>query len=533
MTLLRLEGISKRYGGVRALQDAELSVDAGRIHAVLGENGAGKSTLIKIMAGVVRPDDGRMILDGVQRFFASPAAANQAGIVCVFQELSLIPHLSVADNIAISNPPRRFGLIDRRAQRRMAEEALARAGAEDIHPLALVRDLSLSRRQMVEIAKALGRRPRVLILDEATSALTAADVARIYDVLKRLRREGLALVYISHRMHEIVELADECTIFCNGRNVATYEAGSKTDQEVVELMIGRAYSGVFPPKPAAMPADAVPRLEVRHLCWTDRLRDISFAVRAGEVVGLGGLDGQGQRELLLALFGVLRGLGGEVRIDGRPVTIAGPDAAKDAAIGMALIPEDRKTEGLMLPMSVRDNLSFAALGSVARFGVVDRAAERAAVERVVKLLAIRTDGTAIPVGSLSGGNQQKVVIGKWLLTAPRIILLNDPTRGIDVGTKQEIYQLLRTLARDGAAILFYSTDYDELIGCCDRVLVLYDGALKRELVGAQITERALIGSALNLEGEPAGAATAATVAAWARRAAPSAAPRAPGAREAR
>ena len=506
-----MEGVAKRYGGVHALQGADLVVEAGRIHAVLGENGAGKSTLIKIMAGVVAPDEGRMLLDGHAISFTSPAAAMQAGIACIFQELSLIPDLSVADNIAISNPPRRFGLIDRRAQRRMAEDALARAGAQEIHPLALVRDLSLSRRQMVEIAKALARKPRILILDEATSALTAADVTKIYAVLKRLRSEGLALLYISHRMHEIAELADDCTVFCGGRSVASYRAGTKTDNEVVELMIGRAYSGVFPARQAPPARAAAPLLDVRRLAWTDRLCDISLQLHAGEVIGLGGLDGQGQRELLLALFGVLRGTTGEVRVDGLAVDITGPHVAKSKAIGMALIPEDRKTEGLMLPMSVRDNLSFAALGVLSRWGIVDGAAERTAVERVMRLLGVRSAGTGLPAGALSGGNQQKLVIGKWLMMAPRIILLNDPTRGIDVGTKQEIYQLLRELAAGGAAILFYSTDYDELVGCCDRVLVMYDGAIRRELVGAEITEHALVASALNID-EAASVAPAAQVA---------------------
>jgi ribose transport system ATP-binding protein len=500
--LFRMEGISKRYGGVRALEKAELSVERGRIHAVLGENGAGKSTLIKVMAGVVAPDEGRMSLEGREVRFADPAAANAAGIVCIFQELSLIPDLSVADNIVISHPPKRFGMIDRRKQRRIAEEALARAGGEDIHPLAPVKDLPLSRRQMVEIAKALARNPRILILDEATSALTASDVTKIFAVLKRLRTEGLALLYISHRMHEITELADECTVFRNGRNVATYKAGTKSDGEVVELMIGREYSHVFPPKPMAMPTDKPPVLETRRLTWGERLRDISFTVGAGEIVGLGGLDGQGQRTLLLALFGVLRGLSGDVLIDGKPVSIKNPGAAKDRRIGMALIPEDRKTEGLMLPMSVRDNLSFAALDRLSHAGVIDRAAERKSVDDMIRLLGIRTAGTDIPVGALSGGNQQKVVIAKWMMVTPRIILLNDPTRGIDVGTKQEMYQLLRKLADSGAAIVFYSTDYDELVGCCDKVLVLYDGAVKRVLVGSEITERALVGSALNIGTEP-------------------------------
>jgi ribose transport system ATP-binding protein len=461
-----------------------------------------------VMAGVVAPDEGHMTIEDREVKFASPAEANAAGIACIFQELSLIPDLSVADNIVISNPPTRLGMIDRRAQRRIAEEALARAGAEDIHPLARVKDLPLSRRQLVEIAKSLVRRPRILILDEATSALTASDVAKIFAVLKRLRSEGMALLYISHRMHEIAELADDCTVFRNGRNVASYAAGTKSDNEVVELMIGREYSHVFPPKPAAS-GGRKPMLQCRNLSWTDRLRDISLTVGAGEVVGLGGLDGQGQRELLLAFFGVLRGCSGSVLVDGKPVSIASPARAKGAGIAMALIPEDRKTEGLMLPMSVRENLSFAALDRISRGGVIDRGAEQGLIDEMIRLLAIKTAGIDAPVGALSGGNQQKVVIAKWLMRRPRIILLNDPTRGIDVGTKQELYQLLRRLADDGVAILFYSTDYDELIGCCDRVLVLYDGAIKRELAGDDINERALIATALNIKGGEVGMSAAA------------------------
>ena len=499
--IFRMEGVCKRYGGVQALEEAALNVHGGRVHAVLGENGAGKSTLIKVMAGVIAPDRGHMTLEGQRVSYPDPAAAMDAGVVSVFQELSLIPDLSVADNIVIRKPPRRFGMIDRRQQRRIAEEALARAGGEDIHPMTPVRDLPLSRRQIVEIAKALARKPRILILDEATSALTAADVTKVFGVLKRLRAEGLALLFISHRMHEIAEIADECTVFRNGRNVATYRAGTKADNEVVEMMIGRQYSHVFPPKPKARPDDGPPILEARGLSWTERLKDISLAARAGEVVGLGGLDGQGQRELLLALFGVLKGVTGQILIDGKPARIAKPRQAKSRKIGMALIPEDRKTEGLMLPMPVRDNLSFAALDRLSSYGIIDRAGERAAVEDMIKLLNIRTDGLDVPVGSLSGGNQQKAVIAKWLMVAPRIILLNDPTRGIDVGTKQEIYQLLRRLADSGAAIIFYSTDYDELIGCCNRVLVFYDGAVKRTLVEGEITEHALIASALDIDTE--------------------------------
>jgi ribose transport system ATP-binding protein len=495
--LFRLDGISKRYGGVRALQDASLTCLRGQIHAVLGENGAGKSTLIKIMAGVVQPDSGTMELEGRPVAFRRPAQATEAGIACIFQELSLISDLSVTDNVVITKPPTRHGLIDQRAQRRLTEQALARAGAGDIHPLSLVKDLPLSRRQMVEIAKALVRNPKILILDEATSALTSADVEKVFRVLKQLRSEGLAIIYISHRMHEIAQLADDCTVYRNGRYVATFKAGTKSDAAIVEMMIGREYKSVFPAKPENLP-DGHPVLNVRNLSWAGRLSGINLSIKPGEIIGLGGLDGQGQRELLLALFGVLNGVSGNVEVGGKPIRLRSPSAAKSEQVRMALIPEDRKTEGLMLPMSVRDNLSFAAIEHLAKFGLIRQQTETAAVDQMVKSLNVRCDGVDGPVGALSGGNQQKVVIGKWLMTSPRIILLNDPTRGVDVGTKQELYQIFRRLADEGAAILFYSTDYDELIGCCDRVLVLYGGTVVRSLAGPEITEHNLVSSALNL-----------------------------------
>jgi ribose transport system ATP-binding protein len=470
---------------------------------LLGENGAGKSTLIKIMSGVVQPDEGRIVLEGHERRFAHPQDAVSAGIACIFQELSLMPDLSVADNICITNPPRRFGrfgLIDRKEQRRIAEAALARAGAQDIHPLAPVGSLSLSRRQMVEIAKALSRGPKILILDEATSALTAADVQRVYTLLKRLRDEGMAIVYISHRMNEIAELADDCSVFRNGQHVATFEAGTQSDAQTVEMMIGRDIEHAFPPKPPAQAGltARAPALQTRGLSWQGRLHNIDLTARPGEIVGLGGLDGQGQREFFLALFGVLRGVGGEIELEGRPVQLRSPKQAKRDDIGIALVPEDRKTDGLMLPMSVRDNLSFAALDRLSRAGVVASGAELRAADDMVRRLSIKAPDLSAPVGTLSGGNQQKVVIAKWLMNAPRIILLNDPTRGIDVGTKQEIYALLRRLAEDGAAVLLYSTDYAELIGCCDRVAVFFDGRIVRWLTGDELTERALVSSALNL-----------------------------------
>jgi ribose transport system ATP-binding protein len=350
---------------------------------------------------------------------------------------------------------------------------------------------------MVEIAKALAHDPKILILDEATSALTSADVASVFNVLRTLREQGLAIVYISHRMHEIAELADDCSVYRNGRHVATFPAGSKTSNEIVELMIGREYSSVFPARPLER-ASAPPVLEVRKLSWAGRLRDIDLELRPGEIVGLGGLDGQGQRDLLLALFGALTDVGGSVVVNGRSISLSSPRRTQLVGGGIALIPEDRKSEGVMLPMSVSDNLSFAAIGQFTRFGLIDAKAERAAVERMIELLQIRSGGIDAKVSSLSGGNQQKVVIGKWLMTNPQIILLSDPTRGIDVGTKQELYRLMRKLADANVAILFYSTDYDELIGCCDRVLILYDGAIVRALEGAALNEHNIVASSHNL-----------------------------------
>ncbi len=431
-----------------------------------------------------------------------PQEAARAGIVCIFQELSLIPDLTVADNISLSDPPRRFGLIDRPAQRRRAEALLARIRCEDVDPRALVRDLSLSRRQMVEIAKAIGREPSVLILDEATSALTSRDVETVYDLLRELKAQGIASIFISHRMHEVDALCDTLSVFRNGRHIETFPKGAHDGRAIVRLMIGRDVEAQFPPRPAR-PARPEPLLAARNLRWEPRLKGVDISVGRGEIVGLGGLDGQGQKELLLALFGVLRGVEGEVRIGTARGVPASPAAAKSGAARIALVPEDRKTEGLMLARPIGDNLLAASYGEVSRGPFIDEALARAAIDDALKTLQIKIGRPEDPVATLSGGNQQKVVIAKWLMIRPDLILLNDPTRGIDVGTKQELYRLMRELADAGKAILFYSTDYAELIGCCDRVSVMYDGAVLTELEGAAITEEALVAASLNLQGAAA------------------------------
>jgi ribose transport system ATP-binding protein len=495
--LLALAHVGKRYGGVVALEDVTLGFRRQAIHAILGENGAGKSTLIKIIGGGVAPDSGRIEIDARETAFQAPRDAIANGVVCVFQELSLVPDLTVADNICITAPPRRWGLIDRRAQLRRSEELLATIGCEDINPRLAVKDLPLSRRQLIEIAKALGRNPRLLVLDEATSALTAADAERVYRIVRDLRARGLAVVYISHRMHEIEELADSCTVLRGGRLIETFRNGERRPQEILQMMIGRDLSRIYPPKPK--PAAAKPTaLEVSGFSWTNRLSDVTLTIGRGEIVGLGGLDGQGQRELLLGLFGVLRETRGAIRLDGQEVVLRNPADAQAAGLSLALVPEDRKSEGLMLSMSVRENITLAALRRVSRGLLIDLAEETRIATQAVRDLAIKVPSLDSPVGSLSGGNQQKVVLAKWLINEPRIILLNDPMRGIDVGTKQELYRVMRTLADRGVSILFYSTDHDELIGMCDKIAVLYQGHVVRELTGEAMTEADIMAASFSL-----------------------------------
>jgi ribose transport system ATP-binding protein len=496
--IVELVGVSIGFAGVKALTEVDFACYPGSTHAILGENGAGKSTLIKIISGVLQPDSGSIKLNEEKVSFSGPAEAADAGIVCMFQELSLIPDLSVADNISIQRPPRRFGLIDKRAQIARAEELLARVRCEDVDPRAMVRDLSLSRCQMVEVAKALGREPKVLILDEATSALTQRDVETIYGLLGDLRTEGVSSLFISHRMHEVEALCDRLSVFRNGHHIETFAKGERSDAEIVRLMIGRDVTAKFPPKPAPRPRDPVVRLD--GLRWEDRLNGVSLTLGKGEILGIGGLDGQGQKELLLALFGVLKGVKGEVTVGAQSSLSASPHAAKTGKTRIALVPEDRKTEGLMLSLPIADNIVAAAYDKVTNGPLINSARFDAAVNEGMDRLHIKAVSTADAVKTLSGGNQQKVVIAKWLMIAPDVILMNDPTRGIDIGTKQEIFRMMRGLANEGKSILFYSSDYAELIGCSDRVIVLYDGRVVSELTGEAITEEAVVAASLNIQG---------------------------------
>lgn len=498
--LLSVKGISKSYGGVVALSDVDFSVEAGSIHALLGENGAGKSTLIKILAGVVRQDAGSAFFEGREVTLGTPASAAALGIACVFQELSLVPDLPVADNIYITRGSPRLGFFNHRQQKRDAERILAHLDCEDIDPDLPVRSLSLAQAQMVEIAKALVRNPRLLIMDEATSALSERHVVRLFEIIRGLRDEGKGLIYISHRLHEIDTIADTCSVFRNGRHVDTFPQGRRSPSDVVELMIGRAITQVYPAKPKSIAGDTL--IEVKDMRWEKKLKGVSFHVRKGEIYGFGGLEGQGQTETLLGLFGILRHASGEVRIAGEKAKIGGPRQAKLAKTRIAFVPEDRRTEGLHLRLPIATNITLTVLGSLSHMGFIDRNREAQLVSTMIRNLQIKVTSPAAPAGTLSGGNQQKVVLAKWLAVKPDIILLCDPTRGIDVGTKSEIYLLLRRLADEGTAIILYTTDYDELIGLCDRVGVFYHGVITHELQGPAISEQSILNASFGLSMPP-------------------------------
>lgn len=500
MALLAATGIDKRFGGVVALRDASFSCDAGEIHALLGENGAGKSTMVKVLCGVHRPDAGTLALDGKSVDFRDPAAATASGIVPVFQELSLIPDLTVAENLFMQAEPRnRLGLLDRKRMNRDSAALLGRLGFTGIDPAATVRDLSLAERQIVEIAKAIGRNPRVLILDEATSALNSQQVGQVFAVVRQLRAQGVAIVFISHRMDEVRHLCDRATVFRDGQTVGTVEVARAGNDEIVQMMIGRPLREAFPPRPPVA-IDPQPLLEVRDLSLGSDLRNVCFTLHRGEILGLSGLEGQGQGELLFALFAIFAGVTGEVRVAGKPYHPGDPRGAM--AANLALVPEDRKTQGLILPLPVGENITLATLPDVASAGIIDEAKEDAATGEMQMRLAIKTASMDTPVRFLSGGNQQKVSIAKWLLTGAEVLLLHDPTRGIDVGAKLEIYTLMRDLTAQGNGILFFSTDLAEIVGLCDRALVMYEGAVASELSGPDLTEANLVSAAVGVAASP-------------------------------
>jgi ABC-type sugar transport system ATPase subunit len=468
---VELSGISKAFVGVKVLKDVSFDVGPGEIHALLRENGAGKSTLIKVLAGVHQPDTGTIRIAGETVRLTSPRHALSRGIATIYQELLLFPELTVAENIFIGHGPRRaWGGLDWSAMRDRARALLDGLDSADLDVDVKVGTLSVANRQRVEIAKALSHEARVLIMDEPTASLAEGDVLRLIAVVKRLRDQGVAIIYVSHRLPEIFELADRVTVLRDGAHVGTHAIGDVDEAALVSMMVGRPLDRMFPRSDAVIGATV---LEARGLSDGRKVFDIDLDLRAGEIVGIAGLVGSGRTELALTLFGVTPAVSGEIRLDGRPVRIAGPRAARN--LGIAYVPEDRAQQGLVRPMPIGQNISMAMLDRLAR-GIVIRAGEEwRRAEAAMRTFDIRARGPGQPAAELSGGNQQKVVLAKWLETGPRVLILDEPTRGIDVGAKAEIYHLMAELARQGKAILMISSELPEVIGMSDRVMVMSGG----------------------------------------------------------
>lgn len=491
---LAASGLSKRYGGVVALRSADLAVYAGEVHALLGANGAGKSTLVKLLAGIERPDGGTISIRGVAVRFASPHAALGAGIATVHQELSLFPSLSVAENILIGQEPRhgRFW-IDTATMRERAAALLDTLGASEINPDATVGDLPLAQAQLVEIAKALSTDPQVLILDEPTSALSITEVDHLISVIERLRAGGAAIVFISHRLGEIERLANRVSILRSGEKVGEFPPGGFRRDKALALMLGETWQGrQGATRGEAFAGDSQATvLDVSGLTLAPHFAQVDFSLRRGEVLGLAGLEGQGQKELLFALFGLFRkGLDGTISVEGKFVRPRQPRHA--IASGIALIPDDRKTLGGFLGLSISNNIAITVLGALQRAFVLSRRAEAELADTFIRRLGIKCAGRSVSLGSLSGGNQQKVVVAKWLAREAPIYVFCDPTRGVDAGARSELFAVIRELAADGSAVLFYSTDTSEFPLLCNRVLIFRDGVISGTLAGSEITEQSIL-----------------------------------------
>ncbi|MEQ1953391.1 sugar ABC transporter ATP-binding protein [Mesorhizobium sp. CN2-181] len=490
--VLVASGISKQFGGIAALTDVGFELRAGEVHALMGENGAGKSTLMKILSGVYAAYDGEIAVDGRPVHFANVRQAEAEGIAIIHQELNLVPELSVADNIFLGREPRVAGLIiDRKASRAAAQDLLARLGIQ-LDPDARVGGLRVGEQQLVEIAKALSLSARILIMDEPTSALSPAECERLFKIVRQLAAGGVAIVYISHRIDEVMHLADRVTVFRDGRHVLTRDIADLDEDRIIAAMVGRnllATAGAEQsPGKAVLSVKELTLSKPHRRGWREVLRGVSFDLSQGEILGIGGLLGSGRTEILESIFGSAIGtVGGEIRLLGEAVDIRSPLDAR--RLGIALVTEDRKSQGLHLQSSITDNVALPLVGRLSRFGIRSFPAEGELARQAVDTLGIRCSGTSQLAGTLSGGNQQKVVIGKWLATRPRILLLDEPTRGIDVGAKREIYDLVFRLAREeGLAIVVVSSELPELLLLSDRILVMAEGRQTGTMSRAEASE---------------------------------------------
>ena len=482
--LLECKGIGKSFPGVRALGGVNLSLDKGQVLSLIGENGAGKSTLMKILAGVQPPDEGEILLDGKKVEIESTRAALNLGISLIHQELNLATNLSVGANVFLGREPLRGGLIDKSTIRKESARFLEMVGL-DVSPDTLVGDLTIGRQQMVEIAKALSVNARVLIMDEPTSSLSQAEAENLFVVIKDLRARGVSVIYISHRLGEVKELSDHVTVMRDGENAGELSREEVTHEAMVRLMVGRDLSEYYERKEREKGDLA---LEVKKLRTpVHPQHELTFSVASGEIVGVAGLVGAGRTEMLETLFGVTPALGGSIQVSGADLELDSPISA--IAAGIALAPEDRKQQGLVIDMTVRENLSLAALRrDQKKAGFLDFAKEKKISEKMIEAMRVKTPNDNQIIRYLSGGNQQKVVLGKWLAMKPKILLLDEPTRGIDVGAKSEIYALMEELAESGVAILYVSSEMEEILGMADRALVMHEGRISGELTREELTE---------------------------------------------
>ncbi|MBM7518545.1 sugar ABC transporter ATP-binding protein [Nocardioides nitrophenolicus] len=485
--LLEMRGIVKEFPGVRALGGVDLDVRAGEVHCLLGQNGAGKSTLIKVLAASYQPDAGTIHWDGQEVRLTHPIAAIRAGISTIYQELDLVPDLSVAENILLGHEKSRAGFTQRRRANRIARGLLARLGHPEISPTRTVGSLSPAGQQIVSMARALSHDTRLLILDEPSAVLDAEEVANLFRVIRGLTESGVAVVYISHRLEEIREIGDRITVLKDGSTVATGLPVDETPtQQLIQLMTGRAIEYVFPPRPEHGPERADVVLEVSGLSLHGHFRDVDLTVHAGEIVGLTGLVGSGRSEILESIYGARKASAGRVSVDGRALRRGSVTAAVRAGVG--LCPEERKSQALLLDHPVADNITVSSMGAFARAGFLNGAEERRRAAELTRSLDVRPPGVTRPVRMLSGGNQQKVVLARWLLRGCRVLLLDEPTRGVDVGARAEIYQLIRSLADSGVAVVVVSSEVEEVLGLADRVLVVREGAVVHEAAADQIDE---------------------------------------------
>ena len=488
--LLALEGAEKSYGAVRALRDGTLSIARGEVRALVGENGAGKSTLVKILGGVQPQDRGRLLVDGAEAAFHNPTDARDAGIAVIYQEPTLFPDLSVAENIAMGrHPVRGLRRIDRRAMHDEAQALLDRLGVR-LDAERPVRGLSIADQQVVEIAKALSYEAKVLIMDEPTAALSGPEVERLFGVVRALRERGAGVLFISHRLEEVFALCDTVTVMRDGAVVHDARTADLTSDELVRRMVGRELGALFP-KQVAERGEAL--LRVERLTREGVFTDISFEVRAGEIVALAGLVGAGRSEVARAIFGVDDADAGRVEVAGREIPAGRPTAAM--AAGLAFVPEDRRQQGLVMELSIKRNATLTGLRRLTRWGLIGTRAEHALAQTWAKRLQLKFHSLDDTVGTLSGGNQQKVVLAKWLSTEPKVLIVDEPTRGIDVGTKSEVHRLLSDLAGTGLAILMISSELPEVLGMADRVLVMHEGRITGELSREEADEERIMRAA--------------------------------------